>query len=103
MMNFPGRFLKGRMAKPTMELDDLKNGEGGIVEKNGKKIAAYKDEAGKTYSFSPVCKHLGCIVEWNGKEKTWDCPCHGSRYKYDGTLIHGPAKKDLEKMDLGKV
>jgi Rieske Fe-S protein len=97
MMNFPGRFIKGRLAKPKTGLNQLKNGEGGIVDFEGKSIAAYKDESGKLYSFSPVCRHLGCIVVWNGAEKTWDCPCHGSRYKYDGTVIHGPAAKNLEK------
>jgi Rieske Fe-S protein len=100
MMNFPGRFIKGRLIKPKTGLNQLKNGEGGIVDFDGKRIAAYKDEAGKVYSFSPVCRHLGCIVGWNGTEKTWDCPCHGSRYKYDGTVIHGPAAKDLEKASV---
>jgi len=93
-INFPGRFIKGRLAKPKTKLSQLKNGEGGIVEHNGNSIAAYKDETGKLYSLSPVCRHLGCIVGWNAEEKTWDCPCHGSRYKYDGTVIHGPAAKN---------
>jgi Rieske Fe-S protein len=100
ILNFPGRFVKGRLAKPKVEFDQLKNGEGGIVDYAGKKVAAYKDESGKLYSFSPVCRHLGCIVAWNEMEKTWDCPCHGSRYKYDGTVIHGPAAKDLEKASV---
>jgi Rieske Fe-S protein len=100
MVNFPGRFIMGRLAKSKTGLNQLKNGEGGIVDLEGKSIAAYKDEAGKLYSFSPVCRHLGCIVAWNKTEKTWDCPCHGSRYKYDGTVIHGPAGKNLKKADL---
>jgi Rieske Fe-S protein len=99
VIHFPGRFIKGRLDKPKMELSQLKNGSGSIVEYDGKSMAAYKDDAGKLYSFSPVCRHLGCIVGWNDEEKTWDCPCHGSRYRFDGKVVHGPAAKDLIKIE----
>ena len=57
----------------------------------------YKDAAGKVTAVSAVCTHMGCIVGWNGKDKTWDCPCHGSRFEKEGKVINGPAVKDLPK------
>lgn len=58
IVNFPGRFINGRLTKPKVEFNQLKNGEGGIVDYKGNRIAAYKDESRKLYSFSPVCRHL---------------------------------------------
>lgn len=80
------------------KMQELKNDEGKIITEDGKPIAYYKDESGKLNKISPVCKHMGCIVGWNDKEKTWDCPCHGSRYDKLGHVIHGPSKKDLDKL-----
>lgn len=76
-------------AKP----EDLPCGHGGIVQVHGKKMGAYKDEAGRVYLVSVCCPHLGCQLEWNPAERSWDCPCHGSRYDYTGRLISGPAQK----------
>jgi len=81
------------------KISDLKNNQGAIVELKGEKAAAYKDKTGKIIYLSPVCRHRGCIVEWNYDDKTWDCPCHGSRYEADGKVRHGPAKKDLIKLE----
>lgn len=78
----------------------FKEGEGKIINLKGKKAAIYKDKDGKIYSVSPICTHMGCTVNWNPTEKTWDCPCHGSRFNYDGKVIHGPAQKDLKKEDI---
>jgi glycine/D-amino acid oxidase-like deaminating enzyme/nitrite reductase/ring-hydroxylating ferredoxin subunit len=77
-------------------LAELQPGEGKIVRAGGKKVAAYRDEEGKVTSLSPVCTHLGCIVHWNAAEKTWDCPCHGSRFGPNGEPIGGPAESPLE-------
>jgi Rieske Fe-S protein len=63
------------------------------------KTAMYRDENGTIRKHSAVCTHLGCIVHWNGAEKTWDCPCHGSRFATDGQVISGPANTPLEKQD----
>ncbi|MDQ3877796.1 MAG: FAD-dependent oxidoreductase [Actinomycetota bacterium] len=60
-------------------------------------VAGYRDGDGRLHTVSAVCPHLGCIVTWNGAEKSWDCPCHGSRFDYEGRLLHGPAVDDLEK------
>jgi Rieske Fe-S protein len=76
---------------------DIKTNEGKVINQNGENIAVYKDETGKVTTLSAVCTHMGCIVGWNDKEKTWDCPCHGSRYDKVGKVINGPAVKDLPK------
>jgi nucleotide-binding universal stress UspA family protein/nitrite reductase/ring-hydroxylating ferredoxin subunit len=81
-------------------LDDVANGQGALVVINGRKIALYRDEDGRSYSFSPRCQHMGCSVEWNASHKTWDCPCHGSRYNFDGSLINGPAVRGLREVKL---
>ncbi|MUG90993.1 FAD-dependent oxidoreductase [Scytonema sp. UIC 10036] len=75
---------------------DVANGEGKIVTVDGKKVAAYRDERGEIHAVSAVCPHLGCVVAWNSAEKSWDCPCHGSRFNSDGTILHGPTVKDLK-------
>jgi Rieske Fe-S protein len=82
----------------TQALEALQPGEGGIVEANGRRLAAYRDNEGIVQAVSPACTHLGCYVQWNGAEKSWDCPCHGSRFGADGTVIQGPAVKDLPQM-----
>ncbi len=74
-------------------------GSGAIIRRGLKKFAVYKDEAGNVHELSAVCPHLGCIVDWNSLEKTWDCPCHGSRYDAKGKVIMGPANSDLPKAD----
>ncbi|QQG44844.1 MAG: FAD-dependent oxidoreductase [Candidatus Roizmanbacteria bacterium] len=79
---------------------DLKPNEGKIVEENGEKLAVYKDESGKVTAVSAICTHMGCTVGWNNKDKTWDCPCHGSRYDKTGKVIHGPAVKNLSKKEI---
>jgi glycine/D-amino acid oxidase-like deaminating enzyme/nitrite reductase/ring-hydroxylating ferredoxin subunit len=76
----------------------LKRNQGKILHLDGKKVAAYRDEAGKVTLCSPVCTHLKCIVGWNEAERTWDCPCHGSRFKPTGEVISGPAEEPLEKL-----
>ena len=74
---------------------DLRPGEGAIVEVDGGKVAAYVHDDGTTYMLSARCQHMGCIVEWNSRARTWDCPCHGSRYEYTGGIINGPTTKPL--------
>ncbi|HEX3036888.1 MAG TPA: FAD-dependent oxidoreductase [Thermodesulfobacteriota bacterium] len=79
--------------------EEIMSGEGRIIRRGLGKIAAYRDEKGILHERSAVCTHLGCIVSWNSSEKTWDCPCHGSRYDAYGRVINGPANKDLGKVD----
>lgn len=74
----------------------MEKGHGGIVELEGKKLGVYKADNGELYTVSPFCTHMGCQLEWNPDEKSWDCPCHGSRFDYKGNVLSNPAKKDLE-------
>ena len=77
----------------------LKRGEGKILELDGTRVAAYRDDNGKTILRSPTCTHLGCEVAWNVAEKTWDCPCHGSRFKPTGDVLAGPAESPLSEIE----
>jgi Rieske Fe-S protein len=79
-------------------VEDLKPGEGAVLKKGLKPVAMYKDEDGKLFQSSAVCVHLGCIVQWNQTEKTFDCPCHGSRFTYAGKVVNGPANKNLDPL-----
>lgn len=81
--------------------EDLEPGEGAIVELGGKKVAAYRDEQGELTLLSPKCKHLGCTVGWNHRAKTWDCPCHGSRYENNGAVKNGPTRHPLDPIEAG--
>lgn len=78
---------------------DLRPGEGAVVEVEGEKVAAYLHDDGTTYLLSARCQHMGCLVDWNSRARTWDCPCHGSRYQYDGAIITGPTTKPLPPIE----
>ena len=78
----------------------LEPGRGAVVKSNGKKVAVYRDETGDVEAVSAVCPHMGCIVHWNQVEKSWDCPCHGSRFATSGDVIEGPALSPLAAVDL---
>ena len=75
---------------------DIQPGEGAIVRHGLKKFAVYRDERGALHHASAVCPHLGCIVRWNSLEGSWDCPCHGSRFGVDGSVLNGPALGGLD-------
>lgn len=79
------------------ELNEVKPGEGKTLKIDGERVAAYRDDNGKIHVVSAVCTHLGCIVHWNNGEKSWDCPCHGSRFSVDGEVLEGPAYQNLAK------
>ena len=81
----------GDVASPA----EIAAGSGAVMRKGLRKVAVYKDAQGQVHERSAVCPHLGCIVQWNGAEKTWDCPCHGSRFDCRGKVINGPANRDL--------
>jgi len=78
--------------------EDLLAGHGGLVNVGGRQLAVYRDEGGHTYELSPRCTHMGCTVDWNDTAKTWDCPCHGSRFAFDGSVVRGPAADPLERV-----
>lgn len=74
----------------------ISKGEGKVINLDGERVGAYRDENGKLHLVDITCTHLGCELSWNAAEKTWDCPCHGSRFSYDGTIIEGPAVHHLK-------
>ena len=88
-------LTKRFLAPPRGFASDLPNGHGGVVEYDGEKLGVYKDENGVLFVVSIQCPHLGCQLEWNPDEKSWDCPCHGSRFDRYGHRIDGPAMDDL--------
>lgn len=88
-------WLSGGDVYTTHEIEP---GEGAVMRDGLRKVAVYKDDLGRLYSCSAVCTHLGGIVRWNSAEKTWDCPCHGSRYDRFGAVINGPAVKGLDQV-----
>src|SRR4029453_11665429 len=84
-------FLGDRLRSADgTSLADLGTGEGKLLRLDGDLVAAYRDEGGTVHAVSPVCTHLGCIVRFNAAERSWDCPCHGSRYDVDGAVLQGP-------------
>jgi glycine/D-amino acid oxidase-like deaminating enzyme/nitrite reductase/ring-hydroxylating ferredoxin subunit len=94
--DYPYYMIKDRLARPEADsVRGLKPGQGMIVGRRGKKVAAFRDANGNVHRLSPVCTHLGCLVRWNPSESTWDCPCHGSRFKPTGEVIAGPAEEPL--------
>jgi Rieske Fe-S protein len=83
----------------TTAREELLSRQGTVVE--DKKLAIYKDQKGKLHAYSAVCTHLGCIVTWNNSEKSFDCPCHGSRFSANtGNVINGPANSELEQKEV---
>lgn len=78
----------------------LAAGQGGLVEVDGQKVAAFRDDDGRLRAVSAICTHLGCTVDWNDGERSWDCPCHGSRYDLDGRVICGPATEALTPVTI---
>lgn len=94
---FAGKWFSG---EDLLQLADLAPGEGKIVNYNKHKVALYKDDDGALHAVNPACVHMKCEVKWNSAEKSWDCPCHGARYSYDGGLLNGPASGDLEVIEV---
>jgi Rieske Fe-S protein len=80
-------------------VDEIAAGTGAILRRGMTKVAASRDENGAVTEVSAVCPHLNCIVQWNNAEKTWDCPCHGSRFGADGQVINGPANVNLAPVE----
>ena len=96
-VNFAKRFTRARLTKPeATPVSDIAPGQAKVVSVDGDRVAAYRDDAGTLHAVSAVCTHLGCLIEFNATEKTWDCPCHGSRFDCDGHVIHGPAQRSLD-------
>jgi Rieske Fe-S protein len=93
-----GRFLGDRVRGGWREsLDEIAQGEGRLLRRGLGQVAAARDAEGELHVLSARCTHLGCIVAWNAAEQSWDCPCHGSRFGIDGTVLEGPATAGLRR------
>ncbi|MFD2924777.1 FAD-dependent oxidoreductase [Halobacillus naozhouensis] len=91
-------FVKGKLNRKDKKLEELEHDDGAVVHYKGNKVGAYKDAAGNLSLVDTTCTHMGCDVSWNKAERSWDCPCHGSRFTTDGEVIEGPATKPLKKL-----
>ncbi len=93
-------LIKGKLEFVPTRFEDINKDEGAVVMVNGERSGCYRDQDGQLHVVDTTCTHLGCEVEWNHGDRTWDCPCHGSRFSYDGEVIDGPAVHPLKKVDL---
>ena len=89
-------YEKGRFKISQSELKDVKTGEGKIININNRKVGVYKSQTGEIFKVKPYCTHLGCELHFNNIDKTWECPCHDSKFLYDGKAIEVPGNKDLK-------
>ncbi|GFE90715.1 FAD-dependent oxidoreductase [Steroidobacter agaridevorans] len=97
--DFPYYFVRDRLRRPELDSpDQVGNGEGRIVSYQSKKVAAYRDDSGQLTLLAPQCTHLKCLVKWNSADRTWDCPCHGSRFRPTGEVLGGPAEQPLKRL-----
>ncbi|SDL88048.1 FAD-dependent oxidoreductase [Sediminibacillus halophilus] len=90
-------LIKGKLTLPVQRIHDLSRDQGAAVTIKGKRKGAYRDEEGKMHVVDTTCTHMGCEVNWNHGDRTWDCPCHGSRFSFTGEVVEGPAEKPLQK------
>ena len=95
-----GHFVADRLRGSFAPLDTLERDEGRVVFHGGHRYAVYRDPEGRVHALSAICPHLRCTVQWNTAEKTWDCPCHGSRFTPDGRVLNGPAASALPAREL---
>jgi glycine/D-amino acid oxidase-like deaminating enzyme/nitrite reductase/ring-hydroxylating ferredoxin subunit len=99
--DYPYYLIADRLKQPEgRSIDDVEAGEGKVIRQDGQWIACSKDAVGNVHAVSAVCTHMGCLVHWNGAERTWDCPCHGSRFAADGKVLGGPAETPLEAVEV---
>jgi glycine/D-amino acid oxidase-like deaminating enzyme/nitrite reductase/ring-hydroxylating ferredoxin subunit len=94
------RHFLGDRLRPPASVDDIPPGGGAVVCSGTDRIAVHRDDEGALHAVSARCTHLGCLVGYNAAERAWECPCHGSRFAPDGTVIQGPAVRPLERRDI---
>lgn len=93
-------LIKGKLENASCDISKLNENEACVATINGQRIGAYKDTDGTLHTVDTTCTHLGCEVQWNNGENSWDCPCHGSRFTYTGEVLNGPAVKQLKKVEI---
>lgn len=92
-------WVGDRLSRGRRSIHAMSAGEGGLARKGSRTVAAFRDESGRLHLLSPVCTHLRCRLAWNAAERSWDCPCHGSRFDIRGRVLNGPAVDDLESRE----
>jgi Rieske Fe-S protein len=98
-VDYPLYFIADRLRQSDGSgVENVPRGGGKVVNVDGQRVAVHRKDNGDVVKVSAVCTHMGCIVRWNGAERTWDCPCHGSRFTPDGLVLGGPAEAPLEKI-----
>jgi len=98
--DYPYYMIRDRFAgAESRTLREVRRGEGVVIERDGKKLAAFRDASGAVVTRSAICTHMGCTVGWNAADQTWDCPCHGSRFRPTGEVIAGPAESPLPNVE----
>jgi glycine/D-amino acid oxidase-like deaminating enzyme/nitrite reductase/ring-hydroxylating ferredoxin subunit len=103
-LDYPYYMIRDRLSSTEgTTTRSLKAGAGKVLTLKGRRVAAYRDTKGDVVTLSPACTHLGCLVSWNAAESTWDCPCHGSRFKPTGQVLAGPAESPLESVSLDEA
>lgn len=98
--NVAKELVTGKLERAGTKPEELERGEGGAVTVAGKQAGAYRDPEGVMHVVDTTCTHMGCETKWNDGDRTWDCPCHGSRFTYTGEVLEGPAKKPLTRLDV---
>ena len=96
-LNFVAQYSDLITSGDVSDVGEIAPGEGAIVRRGATKVAVYRSPDGELHERSAICTHLGCVVRWNSAERTWDCPCHGSRFHTDGHVVNGPAVKPLSR------
>lgn len=92
-------LIKGKLETPSESIEYIELDQGKVISYKGRRAGAYKDKEGKVHTVDTTCTHMGCELQWNSGERTWDCPCHGSRFSYKGEVVEGPALKPLEVLE----
>ena len=98
-VNVAKQYLDYVAPGEVRSVDEIAPGAGAVLRQGLGRVAVYRDEAGALHRLSAICTHLGCVVHWNSLERTWDCPCHGSRFSVDGAVLNGPAAVGLRKIE----
>jgi Rieske Fe-S protein len=95
-LDVAAHLVSGWLSSKPKDFAALAPGDAAILKVDGENVAGFKDEEGRLHCVSAVCTHMGCLVGWNETDRTWDCPCHGSRFMLSGEVLHGPAVQPLE-------
>ena len=97
--NVGRQLLEGKLRRRPGSASAVTPGSGAVLDLEGERVAVYRDESGAVHAVSAACTHMGCVVAWNTAERSWDCPCHGSRFDTDGSVLEGPATRPLARVE----